>query len=77
MVLLPAVITGSVTGYLIYVAAFGAGSVLSMGVFCVGLGGAMSALGERSQHMGRVVGAAAGSLSLGVGVLWLTGAFVT
>jgi len=77
MVLLPAVITGSVTGYLVYVVAFGAGSVLSMGGFCIGLGGAMSVLRERSHHMGRVVGAAAGSLSLGVGVVWLTAALVT
>jgi hypothetical protein len=71
MVLLPAVVIGDLGNYLAYVAAFGAGSVLSMGSFCAGLGGAMSLAGERFRGAGRWVGVGAGSLSLVVGTLWL------
>ena len=71
MVLLPAVVVGNLPNYLVYVAAFGIGSMLSMGVFCAGASGGLSALRARSRSAGRVLATATGSLSLAVGMVWL------
>jgi hypothetical protein len=76
MVLLPAVVISDLGHYLTYVLAFGAGSVLSMGAFCAGLGSAMSLAGEQFRGAGRWLGVGAGSASLAVGMFWLgTAAF--
>jgi len=76
MVLVPAVVAGSLQSYLLYVVAFGLGSVASMGAFCAGIGGAMSAMKQRSRDLGRVLAMAAGSAGVGVGTLWLATAIV-
>jgi sulfite exporter TauE/SafE len=74
MVLLPVVVIHDVGHYFLYIAAFGLGSIASMGVFCAGLGGAMSALRARWDNAGRWLAGIAGTLSLGVGIFWFAAA---
>lgn len=71
MVLLPAVVLGSAATYLAYVAAFGAGSILSMGAFCAGCAGAVTRLRARYHDAGRWLAVGAGTVSTGVGIVWI------
>ncbi len=71
MVLLPAVVIENLAMYLTYVAAFGIGSVVSMGAFCAGAGRFAGVLQDRHRNAGRWLAAAAGSLSLAVGLFWI------
>lgn len=71
LVVMPALVTESASSYVAYVAAFGLGSVVSMGAFCGLLARFASGLQARSERAGPWVAAATGTLSLGVGTFWL------
>ncbi len=71
MVLLPAVVLGNPATYLGYVAAFGAGSILSMGALCAGCASAMTRLRARHRNAGRWLAVCAGTVSTGVGIVWI------
>lgn len=74
LVLMPALVTERPAVYAAYVAAFGLGSVLSMGAFCSLLGRFATGLQTRSERAGPWLAAATGSLCLSVGTVWLIAA---
>ena len=71
MALFPAVIIGEAASYIAYVLAFGLGSTLSMALFCGGLGRMAQHLRDRFNRTGVWLSATAGTVSLGLGVLWI------
>ncbi len=71
MALLPAVIVDSAAAYLWYILAFGFGSTLAMAAFCGGVHRLVAGRGDTSHRAGRWWAGSTGSLSLGVGVVWL------
>jgi sulfite exporter TauE/SafE len=71
VVTLPVAIAGSRTGALIFLAAFGLGTILSMSLFSAAAGWLLSATTTLSRNVHRVAIALAGLLSMGVGVWWM------
>lgn len=71
VVALPVAIAGSRAGALIFLLAFGIGTILSMSLFSAAAGWLLSATTaiSRNVHRGAIV--AAGLLSVGVGVWWM------
>ena len=71
LILMPALITGHAASYVIYIAAFGLGSVVSMGTFCWLLARFSDAVRARSERAGPWLSSATGTLCLVAGVFWL------
>jgi ABC-type nickel/cobalt efflux system permease component RcnA len=71
LVVMPALVTASPTRYFAYVAAFGLGSMLSMGTFCVIVARFAFLLRRRSGRGASYFSIATGSLSICVGAFWL------
>ena len=71
VVALPVVIGGSRAGALIFLAAFGLGTILSMSLFSAATGWLLSATTTFSRNVHRAAIVLAGLLSVGVGVWWM------
>jgi hypothetical protein len=71
LVLAPALVVTGVRNYLLYVFAFGLGSILSMGAYCGGLASLAAWLQARFSSAAYRFATATGALSVGVGVAWL------
>jgi sulfite exporter TauE/SafE len=71
VVALPVAIAGSRTGALIFLAAFGLGTILSMSLFSAAAGWLLSATTILSRNVHRAAIVLAGLLSVGVGVWWM------
>lgn len=71
VVALPLAVAGSRTGALIFLAAFGLGTILSMSLFSAAAGWLLSATTTLSRNVHRAAIVLAGVLSVGVGVWWM------
>jgi sulfite exporter TauE/SafE len=71
VVALPVAIAGSRAGALIFLAAFGVGTILSMSLFSAAAGWLLSATTILSRNVHRAAIVLAGLLSVGVGVWWM------
>jgi sulfite exporter TauE/SafE len=71
VVALPVAIAGSRAGALIFLAAFGLGTILSMSLFSAAAGWLLSATTTLSRNVHRGAIVLAGLLSVGVGVWWM------
>jgi sulfite exporter TauE/SafE len=72
LILMPALVTGHATSYVLYIAAFGLGSVVSMGSFCWLLARFSDGVRARSERAGPWLSAATGTVCLVAGVFWLS-----
>jgi sulfite exporter TauE/SafE len=71
VVALPVAIVGSRAGALIFLAAFGLGTILSMSLFSAAAGWLLSATTTLSRSVHRAAIVLAGLLSVGVGMWWM------
>jgi sulfite exporter TauE/SafE len=71
VVALPVTVAGSRSGALIFLAAFGLGTILSMSLFSAVAGWLLSSTTNASRNMHRGAIVLAGLLSVGVGVWWM------
>jgi ABC-type nickel/cobalt efflux system permease component RcnA len=71
LILAPAFVVTGVRNYLLYVFAFGLGSILSMATYCGGLASLAAWLQLRFSSAAYRFATATGVLSIGVGVAWL------
>jgi sulfite exporter TauE/SafE len=71
LILMPALVTGEAASYVLYIIAFGLGSVVSMGSFCWLLARFSDEVRARSRRAGPWLSIATGSLCLVAGTFWL------
>jgi sulfite exporter TauE/SafE len=71
VVALPVAIAGSRTGALVFLVAFGLGTILSMSLFSAAAGWLLSTTSAFSRNVHRTAIVLAGLLSVGVGVWWM------
>jgi cytochrome c biogenesis protein CcdA len=71
LILMPALVTADAASYVLYIAAFGLGSVVSMGSFCWLLARFSDGVHARSQRAGPWLAVATGTLCLAAGVFWV------
>lgn len=71
VVALPVAIAGSSGSALVFLVAFGVGTIVSMSLFSAAAGWLLSATTHASQRLHRGAIAAAGLLSIGVGMWWM------
>jgi sulfite exporter TauE/SafE len=71
VVALPVAIAGSRTGALVFLVAFGVGTILSMSLFSAAAGWLLSTTSAFSRNVHRTAIVLAGLLSVGVGVWWM------
>jgi len=71
VVTIPVAIAGSRTGALVFLAAFGLGTIFSMSLFSAAAGWLLSATTALSRDVHRLAIVIAGLLSVGIGVWWM------
>ncbi len=67
----PAIMFDTLASYLLYVCAFGIGSVWAMAGICAGAGASLGRVRARYRRAASLLAGGAGAVSIGVGAVWL------